>query len=65
MPTNTIVTGPVTGGGVAAEYDVVISLLPDEDPAGYAAAGATWRFVSFQSESVTADQVSGVLRDGP
>ena len=52
-------------GADDGEYDVVISLLPDEDPAGYAAAGATWRFVGFQSESVTADQVSGVLRDGP
>lgn len=47
------------------EYDIVISLPPDADPAEYASAGATWRFVSLQSESVTVDQVRGVLRDGP
>jgi alkanesulfonate monooxygenase SsuD/methylene tetrahydromethanopterin reductase-like flavin-dependent oxidoreductase (luciferase family) len=45
-------------------YDVVISLPADEDPAAYAAAGATWRFTKFP-ESVTADQVRGVLRAGP
>ena len=45
-------------------YDVVISLPADEDPAPYAAAGATWCFTKFP-ESVNADQVRGVLRDGP
>lgn len=45
-------------------YDVVISLTPDQDAAPYAAAGATWCLTSF-SESVTADRVWGVLREGP
>jgi alkanesulfonate monooxygenase SsuD/methylene tetrahydromethanopterin reductase-like flavin-dependent oxidoreductase (luciferase family) len=48
----------------AGTFDVVISLPPGEDPAPYAAAGATWRFTRFP-ESVTADRVWGVLRDGP
>ena len=52
--------GPVADG----PCDVVVSLAPDQDPAAYAAAGATWRLTSFP-ESVTADRVWGVLRDGP
>lgn len=47
------------------EYDIVIELSPDDDPARYAAAGATWRLVAFEPESVTADEVRGVIRDGP
>ncbi|TDD95407.1 LLM class flavin-dependent oxidoreductase [Jiangella asiatica] len=47
-----------------ARFDLVASLPADEDPAAYAAAGATWRFTRFPA-SVTVDQVRGVLRVGP
>ena len=46
-------------------YDVVVALPPDVDPAPYADAGATWWLVEFPSDSVSADQIRGVIRDGP
>lgn len=46
-------------------YDVVVALPPDVDPAPYADAGATWWLVEFPPDSVSADQIRGVIRDGP
>jgi alkanesulfonate monooxygenase SsuD/methylene tetrahydromethanopterin reductase-like flavin-dependent oxidoreductase (luciferase family) len=53
------------GRDVAEPYDVVAALPPGTDPAPYAAAGGTWWMVEFPWESVSVDQVHGVIRDGP
>jgi alkanesulfonate monooxygenase SsuD/methylene tetrahydromethanopterin reductase-like flavin-dependent oxidoreductase (luciferase family) len=53
------------GRDVAEPYDVVAALPPGTDPAPYAAAGGTWWMVEFPWESVSVDQVRGVIRDGP
>lgn len=50
-------------GGLAG-FDVVVGGPPGTDVAGYERAGATWWTVSFGLET-TADQVRGVLREGP
>jgi alkanesulfonate monooxygenase SsuD/methylene tetrahydromethanopterin reductase-like flavin-dependent oxidoreductase (luciferase family) len=52
-------------GGDMSGYDVVVGGPPGTDPRTYAAAGATWWTVSFSPYDITADQVRGVLRDGP
>jgi alkanesulfonate monooxygenase SsuD/methylene tetrahydromethanopterin reductase-like flavin-dependent oxidoreductase (luciferase family) len=54
-----------TGKDAAEPYDIVAALLPDVDPAPYAAAGATWWLVEFPWDAVSVDQVRGVIRDGP
>jgi alkanesulfonate monooxygenase SsuD/methylene tetrahydromethanopterin reductase-like flavin-dependent oxidoreductase (luciferase family) len=46
-------------------YDIAVALPPGVDPAPYAEAGATWWLAEFPPETVTLDQVRGVLRDGP
>jgi alkanesulfonate monooxygenase SsuD/methylene tetrahydromethanopterin reductase-like flavin-dependent oxidoreductase (luciferase family) len=46
-------------------YDFVVGLAPGTDPAPYAGAGATWWLVGFPWDTVSLDQVRGVLRDGP
>ncbi|WP_371664601.1 LLM class flavin-dependent oxidoreductase [Streptomyces sp. NBC_00280] len=46
-------------------YDIAVPLPPGADPAPYAKAGATWWLAEFAPETVTLDQVRGVLRDGP
>jgi hypothetical protein len=46
-------------------YDFAIPLPPGADPAPYAKAGATWWLVEFSPETVSLDQVRGVLREGP
>ncbi|MCK2239030.1 MULTISPECIES: LLM class flavin-dependent oxidoreductase [unclassified Crossiella] len=46
-------------------YDIAVPLPPGTDPAPYAAAGATWWLAEFEPETVSLDQVRGVLRDGP
>jgi hypothetical protein len=46
-------------------YDIAVALPPGADPAGYAAAGATWWMPDFDPGTVRLDQVRGVLRDGP
>lgn len=53
------------GRDAGEPYDIVAALPPDADPTPYAKAGATWRLVAFDEETVTVDQVRGVLRDGP
>jgi alkanesulfonate monooxygenase SsuD/methylene tetrahydromethanopterin reductase-like flavin-dependent oxidoreductase (luciferase family) len=49
----------------ANAYDVVVALPPGVDPAPYAAAGATWWLVEFPWGATSADQVRGLIRDGP
>ncbi|MEV4508036.1 LLM class flavin-dependent oxidoreductase [Dactylosporangium sp. NPDC049525] len=46
-------------------YDIAVELAPGVDPGPYAAAGATWWLTAFDPESVTVDEVRGVLRAGP
>jgi alkanesulfonate monooxygenase SsuD/methylene tetrahydromethanopterin reductase-like flavin-dependent oxidoreductase (luciferase family) len=46
-------------------YDVVVALPPGEDPAPYAAAGATWWLVAFPWDAPSVDQVRAVTREGP
>lgn len=46
-------------------YDVVVALPPGDDPAPYAAAGATWWLVEFPWDAPSVDQVRAVIRDGP
>lgn len=46
-------------------YDVVAALPPGNDPAPYAAAGATWWLVELPWDAVSVDQAHGVIRDGP
>ena len=53
------------GIDIAQPYDLVAALPAGRDPAPYAAAGATWWVVEFESESASVDQVRGVIRDGP
>ncbi len=53
------------GKDPAEPYDVIAALPPGDDPAPYAAAGATWWVVDFPGEPVSVDQVRGVIRDGP
>jgi hypothetical protein len=49
----------------SAPYDIAVGLEPGADVAAYAKAGATWWMTEFDPESVTLDEVRGVLRDGP
>jgi len=53
------------GGDPTEPYDVVVALPPGDDPAPYAAAGATWWLVEFPWDAVSVDQVRAVIRDGP
>jgi alkanesulfonate monooxygenase SsuD/methylene tetrahydromethanopterin reductase-like flavin-dependent oxidoreductase (luciferase family) len=46
-------------------FDLVCGLAPGVDPAPYAEAGASWWLVDFPWEGITADQVRGVIREGP
>jgi alkanesulfonate monooxygenase SsuD/methylene tetrahydromethanopterin reductase-like flavin-dependent oxidoreductase (luciferase family) len=48
-----------------APYEIAVGLPPGADPAPYAKAGATWWMPEFPPESVSLDQVRGVLREGP
>ncbi len=49
----------------AEPYDVIAALPAGDDPAPYAAAGATWWVVDFPGDAVSVDQVRGVIREGP
>jgi alkanesulfonate monooxygenase SsuD/methylene tetrahydromethanopterin reductase-like flavin-dependent oxidoreductase (luciferase family) len=51
--------------GAATPYDIAVALPPGTDPAPYVAVGATWWLAEFDPESVSVDEVRGVLRDGP
>ncbi|MFD9438319.1 LLM class flavin-dependent oxidoreductase [Streptomyces sp. NPDC060006] len=52
-------------GSRTTPYDIAVPLPPGSDPAPYAEAGATWWLAEFAPETVSVDQVRGVLRDGP
>jgi hypothetical protein len=53
------------GKDPAEPYDVVAALPPGDDPAPYAAVGATWWMVEFPWDGASVDQVRGVIRGGP
>jgi alkanesulfonate monooxygenase SsuD/methylene tetrahydromethanopterin reductase-like flavin-dependent oxidoreductase (luciferase family) len=53
------------GSDPTEPYDVVVALPPGDDPAPYAAAGATWWLVEFPWDAPSVDQVRAVIRDGP
>jgi alkanesulfonate monooxygenase SsuD/methylene tetrahydromethanopterin reductase-like flavin-dependent oxidoreductase (luciferase family) len=53
------------GRDPAEHYDVVVALPPGDDPAPYAAAGATWWLVEFPWDAPSVDQVRTVIHDGP
>ncbi|QBS38842.1 LLM class flavin-dependent oxidoreductase [Nocardia sp. CS682] len=46
-------------------FDIAVPLPANADPAPYAKAGATWWLAEFEPDTVTLDQLRGVLRDGP
>ena len=46
-------------------FDVAVACPAGTDLAAFADAGATWWLTDFEPESVTVDEVRGVLRDGP
>ena len=48
-----------------APYDIAVGLPPGTDPAPWAEAGATWWMPEFDPDTLSLDQVRGVLRDGP
>lgn len=52
-------------GTPGAPFDVVVALAPDDDPAPYLAAGATWSLSSFEPDTATVDAVSAVIAAGP
>jgi alkanesulfonate monooxygenase SsuD/methylene tetrahydromethanopterin reductase-like flavin-dependent oxidoreductase (luciferase family) len=49
----------------ATPYDIAVALPSGTDVAPYAAVGATWWLVELDPETVSLDEVRGVLRDGP
>lgn len=51
--------------GLDGPYDFAVGQPAGTDLAPYAAAGATWWMAQFGPETVTVDEVRGVLRDGP
>jgi alkanesulfonate monooxygenase SsuD/methylene tetrahydromethanopterin reductase-like flavin-dependent oxidoreductase (luciferase family) len=53
------------GGDLTEPFDVTVALEPGDDPAPYAAGGATWWLVAFPWDAVSVDQVRAVTRDGP
>lgn len=46
-------------------YDIAVALPPGTDPMPYAKAGATWWLAEFDPDTMSLDQIRGVLRDGP
>jgi alkanesulfonate monooxygenase SsuD/methylene tetrahydromethanopterin reductase-like flavin-dependent oxidoreductase (luciferase family) len=46
-------------------FDVVVEGSPGSDVSGWAAAGATWWLAAFDPFTVTVDEVSAVISDGP
>ena len=51
--------------GAAAPYDVAVGIPADEDPAPYVAAGATWWMPEVAPDTISLEQVRGLLRNGP
>ena len=48
-----------------APYDVAVGLPLGTDPLPYAEAGATWWMPDLAPDTLSLDQVRGVVRDGP
>jgi alkanesulfonate monooxygenase SsuD/methylene tetrahydromethanopterin reductase-like flavin-dependent oxidoreductase (luciferase family) len=46
-------------------YDYVVDVKPGTDATSYVDAGATWCLTDFDPESISVDEVRGVVRDGP
>jgi alkanesulfonate monooxygenase SsuD/methylene tetrahydromethanopterin reductase-like flavin-dependent oxidoreductase (luciferase family) len=46
-------------------YDLVVALEPGDDPAPYAAAGATWWLVEIPADNASVELLRGVVHDGP
>ncbi|GIF66298.1 hypothetical protein Ais01nite_43330 [Asanoa ishikariensis] len=55
----------IAGLRAPGPFDIAVELAPGNDLAPYAAAGATWWLTAFDPESVTVDEVRGVVRAGP
>jgi hypothetical protein len=53
------------GKDAAEPYDIVAALPIGTDAAPYANAGATWWLVEPPWDSISVDQLRGVIRDGP
>jgi len=53
------------GANPADPHEVVIALEPGDDPAPYAAEGATWWLVAFPWDAPSIDQVRAVIGEGP
>jgi alkanesulfonate monooxygenase SsuD/methylene tetrahydromethanopterin reductase-like flavin-dependent oxidoreductase (luciferase family) len=53
------------GGDTTAPYDVAVGLPLGTDPMPYAEAGATWWMPDLAPDTLSLDQVRGVIRDGP
>jgi alkanesulfonate monooxygenase SsuD/methylene tetrahydromethanopterin reductase-like flavin-dependent oxidoreductase (luciferase family) len=49
----------------ARPFDVVVGTEPGVDPEPYVKAGATWWMADLPPESLSLDQVRGIVRDGP
>ena len=54
-----------TTAGRTGVFDVAAGGPPGTDQSGYAEAGATWWMAGFSPFNLRADEVRGVLRDGP
>ena len=52
-------------GETTAPYDVAVGLPLGTDPMPYAEAGATWWMPDLAPDTLSLDQVRGVIRDGP
>ncbi len=52
-------------GPDAAPFDVAAMIGPDDDPAAYTAAGATWLLTKFTPFDLTLDEVAAVIAAGP
>ena len=49
----------------AAPYDVAVGLPVGTDPMPFVEAGATWWLPDLAPDTLSLDQVRGVVRDGP
>lgn len=60
-----LVVGYREADGISGPFDVATQGLSGTDPSPWAAAGATWWVTDFSPFTVTADEVRGVIADGP
>ncbi|UUW92014.1 LLM class flavin-dependent oxidoreductase [Pimelobacter simplex] len=52
-------------GAAATPYEVAVPLPGTADLAAFAQAGATWWLADVDPHTITADELAGVIRDGP